>query len=37
VLNLNREDGGARRFILVEVNDYFDTVLVPRILKATYS
>ncbi|MCK6482206.1 MAG: site-specific DNA-methyltransferase [Planctomycetes bacterium] len=37
VLNLNREDQGRRTFILVEVNDYFDTVLVPRILKATYS
>lgn len=37
VLNLNREDNGSRKFILVEVNDYFDTVLLPRILKATYS
>lgn len=37
VLNLNREDDGHRKFILVEVNDYFDTVLLPRILKATYS
>lgn len=37
VLNLNRADGGNRRFILIEVNDYFDTVLVPRILKASYS
>ena len=37
VLNLNREDGGDRRFILIEMGDHFDTVLVPRVLKATYS
>lgn len=37
VLNLNRRDGGHRPFILVEVNDYFDTILLPRILKSTYS
>lgn len=37
VLNLNREDEGKRKFILIEVNDYYDTVLVPRILKASYS
>ncbi|MFH1465899.1 MAG: site-specific DNA-methyltransferase [Pseudomonadota bacterium] len=37
VLGLNRADGGARRFVLVEANDTFDTVLLPRILRATYS
>ena len=37
VLNLNRDDGGDRRFILIEMGEHFDTVLVPRILKATYS
>jgi adenine-specific DNA-methyltransferase len=31
VMNLNREDGGRRKFILVEMGDYFDTVLLPRI------
>ena len=35
VINLNREDGGRRRFVLVETGDYFDTVLVPRIKKVT--
>src|SRR5690606_8171263 len=30
VINLNREDGGRRKFILVEMADYFDTVLLPR-------
>jgi adenine-specific DNA-methyltransferase len=35
VINLNREDGGQRKFILVEMADYFDTVLLPRIKKVT--
>jgi adenine-specific DNA-methyltransferase len=33
VLNLNREDGGQRKFILVEMGEYFDSVLLPRIAK----
>jgi len=33
VINLNREDGGSRRFVLVEQGEYFDTVLLPRIAK----
>jgi len=37
VINLNREDGGWRRFILVEMGDYFDTVLLPRNLKVSYT
>jgi adenine-specific DNA-methyltransferase len=37
VLNLNREDGRRRKFILVEMAEYFDTVLVPRIKKVTFS
>ncbi|MFH0957155.1 MAG: site-specific DNA-methyltransferase [Pseudomonadota bacterium] len=37
VINLNREDGGKRKYILVEMGDYFDTVLVPRIKKVIYS
>lgn len=36
-INLNREDGGRRKYILVEMGDYFDTVLVPRIKKVVYS
>jgi adenine-specific DNA-methyltransferase len=36
-INLNREDGGARRFILVEMGDYFDTVLLPRLKKVTFT
>ncbi len=37
VINLNREDGGHRKFILVEMGEYFDTVLLPRIAKVMYS
>jgi len=37
VINLNREDGGRRKFILVEMADYFDTVLVPRIKKVMFA
>ncbi|MCP4687563.1 MAG: site-specific DNA-methyltransferase, partial [Desulfobacterales bacterium] len=37
VIDLNREDGGKRKYILVEMGDYFDTVLKPRMAKAAYS
>jgi adenine-specific DNA-methyltransferase len=37
VINLNREDGERRKYILVEMGEYFDTVLVPRIKKVVYS
>jgi adenine-specific DNA-methyltransferase len=37
VINLNREDGGRRKFILVEMGDYFDTVLLPRLKKITFT
>jgi len=37
VINLNREDNGKRNYILVEMGDYFDTVLKPRIAKVVYS
>lgn len=37
VVDLNREDGERRKFILVEVGDYFDTVLLPRLKKVTFA
>jgi adenine-specific DNA-methyltransferase len=37
VINLNRNDNGKRKYILIEMGDYFDTVLKPRIAKAVYS
>jgi len=43
VINLNREDNekepntGKRKYILVEMGEYFETVLKPRIQKVIYS
>ena len=37
VINLNREDDGQRKFILVETNEYFDSVTLTRIKKVIYS
>lgn len=36
-INLNREDNGKRKYILIEMGDHFDTVLKPRIAKVVYS
>lgn len=39
VVQLNREDGaqGKRKYILVEMGNYFDTVTKPRIKKVVYA
>ncbi|WP_158047426.1 site-specific DNA-methyltransferase [Skermanella pratensis] len=37
IINMNRKDGGSRKFVLVEVEKHFDYVLKPRICKAVYS
>jgi adenine-specific DNA-methyltransferase len=37
VIDLNREDGGERKYILVEMGEYFDTVLMPRIQKVVFA
>lgn len=37
VIHINREDGGKRKYILVEMGTYFDTVTKPRIQKVVYS
>ncbi len=37
VVNLNRSDKGKRKFILVEMGDYFNTATKPRIQKSIYS
>jgi|GEM_PF-1384599 len=33
VMNLNREDGGKRQFLLAEQGEYFDLVTLPRVAK----
>lgn len=37
VINLNRKEGGNRKYILVEMGNYFNTVTLPRIKKVVYS
>ena len=37
VINLNREDKGKRKYILVEQGEYFDTVLKPRVQKVIFA
>ena len=34
---LNRQDGGNRKYILLEMGAHFDTVLLPRMKKIVYS
>ena len=36
-VNLNRMDGGNRKYILVEMGEYFDSVSKPRMQKVIYS
>lgn len=36
-INLNRQDDGKRKYILIEMGDHFETVLKPRVLKAVYA
>ena len=37
VIDLNREDKGARKFLLIEMGEHFDAVLKPRLQKLIYS
>jgi len=37
VLELNSEDHRKRKFILVEMADYFETIIIPRLKKVSYS
>ena len=37
VANLNREDGGRRRFVLVEMGEHFKDVVLPRVKKVMFS
>ena len=37
VISLNRLDHGSRRYVLVEMGDYFDSVQIPRLRKVIYS
>lgn len=37
VMNFNRGDGGKRKYILVEMGEHFNTVILPRIKKVAFS
>lgn len=37
VMNLNRADGGKRKYILVEMGEHFNTVILPRVKKIAFS
>jgi adenine-specific DNA-methyltransferase len=37
VIEMNRSDDGQRRFILVEMGEYFRSILVPRIQRILYA
>ena len=37
VISLNRQDGGKRKYLLIEMGHHFNTVLKPRIMKAVYA
>ncbi len=37
IIEINREDGNSRKFMLVEQAGYFDALLLPRIKKATFT
>ena len=36
VMQLNHTDGGERKYVLVEVGDHFDSVILPRIKKLAF-
>ncbi len=36
-MNLNREDGGWRKYIMVEMGEHFQTVILPRVKKVAFS
>lgn len=37
ILNLNCEDGGHRKYILIEMGEHFGSVMKPRIMKVMYA
>jgi adenine-specific DNA-methyltransferase len=37
VINLNRQDGGRRKFIVVEMGPFFETALLPRVKRLAFA
>ena len=36
-INLNRQDGGKRKYVIIEMGHHFETVLKPRVKRAVYA
>jgi adenine-specific DNA-methyltransferase len=36
-MKFNNKDRGKRKFILLEMADYFETIIIPRLKKIAYS
>jgi adenine-specific DNA-methyltransferase len=36
IINMNRKDGGQRKYVLVEMACYFDSVILPRVKKVVF-
>lgn len=37
IINFNKKDGGRRKYVMVEMGDYFDAVTKSRVQKASFS
>jgi adenine-specific DNA-methyltransferase len=37
VIDKNRDDEGDRRYVLVEMGDYFDSIMMPRLKRAVFT
>jgi adenine-specific DNA-methyltransferase len=37
VIEMNRDDAGSRKYTMVEMGEYFNTVIIPRLKKVVYS
>ena len=37
VITINRHDRGKRKYVMVEMGDHFETIIVPRLKKVAYS
>lgn len=37
IINLNREDSGRRKFVMIEMGEHVDSVVLPRLKKVTFT
>jgi adenine-specific DNA-methyltransferase len=36
IIGLNREDGGQRNYVLIEMGEWFDSIILPRVKKVVF-